>query len=147
LALPNEVVYYLTMPAYYRRQGMLPAEYEALVRDAVRAECERIHAARNAPVLGVKKALSLSVDTRPTKPDDERDEPGHRFRFCSPEQVQEFLEAWVEWVAVYVRMRKLWTSGRRKGVLFPAGTDNYRRLEDAPTGDLDDDSPFAWNYP
>jgi len=143
---PQEVLYYLTMPTCFLREDMLPDEYEALIRDAVRAECERIHAERKAPVLGVEAALALPVDTRTAAPDAEIDRDANRFR-CDPERVKEFLDLWVEWVACYVQIRARWTRGEREGVEFPPGTDEYRRLEDAPVAELDPDSPFAWLHP
>ena len=74
------------------------------------------------------------------------DRDAQRFR-CEPSRVKEFLDLWIEWVAVYMRARQLWISGRREGVEFPPGTDEYHRLEDAPKAELESDSPFAWNFP
>jgi REP element-mobilizing transposase RayT len=142
---PQEVLYYLTMPTCFR-EDLTDAQYERLIRDAVRAECERIHAERNAPVLGVEAALALPTDTRSATPDTEFDRASNRFR-CDPARVKEFLDLWVEWVACYMRIRDRWTSGQREGVEFPPGTDEYHRLEDAPIAELEPDSPFAWLYP
>ena len=143
---PEEVLYYLTMPRCFAQEGMQKDEYEAMIRDAVQAECERIHAERDAPVLGVEAALSLPTDTRTANPDTQIDRDTDRFR-CDPARVKEFLDLWVEWVASYMAVRKRWKRGERQGVEFPPGTDEYRRLEDAPVAELDPDSPFAWLHP
>jgi len=147
---PAEVVYYLTMPVCFRRENMSSKDYEAMIRDAVQAECERIHAERGGvPVLGVKAALSLPVDHRPRTPEPEPEEDTSRYRWSGdPEAAQHFLNLWIEWIALYMEMRDLWTAGKRgPRVVFPPGTDVYRRQEDAPTPDLDPDSPFAWLFP
>ena len=137
----DEVLYYLTkLPCYV---GMEDEDYEAMIREAVEAECRRIHAERDAPVLGVKAALSLPVDTRTRTPDREIDRDADRF-CCDPSRVQEFLELWLEWVALYFAVRDKWIAGKREGLEFPPGTDAYYHLEGAPRADLDPDSPFAW---
>lgn len=142
--MPDEVCYYLTkLPCF---EHLEDAEYEALIRERVEEECLRIHAERGAPVLGVPAALSHPVHHRPEEPDREVAHPEHRF-YCEPERAQEFLDLWIEWVALYFEVRDRWIAGHREGVEFPPGTDAYHRLEDAPRGELEPGDPFAWLFP
>ncbi|MBL4845334.1 MAG: hypothetical protein JKY65_07405 [Planctomycetes bacterium] len=140
---PVSVLFYLSKPGCFG--DLTKGQYEELIRGAVQEECERLHALREGPSLGAEAALRLDPSTVPFNLDTEIDRDYKRFR-GDPESVGRLAEAWIAWVAAYMEARRRWRRGERQGVVFPPGTDAYRRLEDAPTAPLDPDSPFAFQH-
>lgn len=139
-ARPRSVSFQLAKPKCFA--SLEKHDYEALIRDAVRAECLRLHALRTFPPLGVERALALPVTHQPAQLDKELEHEPTRF-VGDPALVQRLLQEWIAFVAAYLQARHRWTRGERVGVLFPPGTDAYRRLEQAPTAPLDPDSAYA----
>ena len=140
---PSSLTYYLAKPACF--EALETPEYEALVREAVQRECERLIAARGGrPPLGVRAALSLPPTAVPASLDTEIDRSPSRFT-GDPAEVARLTAAWIAWSAAYLEARRRWIRGEREGVEFPPGTDAYRRREDAPTTPLEPDSPFAFH--
>lgn len=141
---PERIEFSFTQPKCF--EDRTPEAYEALIREAVEEECLRIHAQRTGPAQGVRAALALSPDHRPSTPDDPNPEP---YRFIGdPDLVKRLLEEWIAFVAAYLAMRKRWARGERGDhICFPPGTDRYRREEDAPVAPLGTDSPYAAFFP
>jgi len=137
---PLQVRFYLTKPPAF--DDLTRSQYERLVREAVKAECLRIHAERTSPPLGVRRALQLPWDHVPASPDGEIQRPARRFT-GDPNLVRQLLLEWMVFVARYLEVRERWMRGERKGVVFPPGTNKYRHRERAPTARLDADSPYA----
>ena len=137
---PLQVRFYLTKPPAFK--DLTKSQYERLVREAVKAECLRIHAERSAPVLGVRRALQIPWDHVPAVQDREIKRDIYHFT-GDPELVKRLLLEWMIFVGHYLAVRDRWMRGEREGVVFPPGTNRYRHRERAPTARLDPDSPYA----
>lgn len=137
---PLSVEFHLTQPPAFSH--LEPAEYEALVREAVEEECRRIHAERARPATGAARALRLPWTHVPAQPDTKIEPPAYRF-VGDRELINQLLLEWMLFVGQYIESRSRWMRGERDDVVFPPGTNRYRHRERAPVASLSADSPYA----
>lgn len=137
---PLRLEFHLTQPPAFSE--LEPSAYESLVREAVEAECLRIHAERDRPATGVARALELPWSHHPAQLDSKIERDPYRFT-GDPELVKQLILQWMVFVGHYIEVRARWMRGEREGVVFPAGTNRYRHREAAPVASLDSDSPYA----